>query len=347
MRIEFNLETFISGLGMYMPTSQWMDLPIDELTENEQGFVGAFLSLASQGGDLDLTNVLLCKADENVAYVKEVYGPCIFQDPNRDGWLILAMGGNMFPVMVQLGQKPLDPYLHVGDLHGFFEKETRKDREYISAVFRSPSQDQDIEWVVSCRIADETPSLNAILKVLEDPRALSSHFLPKGTGTRLESVGTSLKKSDFPTVAMKTLPKNVCLPVMGITKFPGDPSAKEDYKQSPSFLLNVGNQFSVWLNGNTVGGQSIEGRWPNVPIPCYMITSAAGDNAQYVSARFVPRPPANLKSDVSEALAIASGKAPAIAPAIDTQAVADARAALETPLMTVQAKPVDLDAMPF
>lgn len=315
----FNLELFAESLAWEPPKSQWANYGMNDFSESEQAIVADFLSRLN-ATDLNLDSLVLAKGDMMRGEIVAVYGPALFR--SESGAAILVMGDNEIPVEVVTGATDC---LKVGQLTGELILMPRDDgKSLLKAIFSDPT---GYEVEVSVRVADvENYPTRATLKAAIANGTVAELFAvhtAASTG-RGESIGVTLSK-DFPSFKSSELLSGLRYPVTGISKFPGNPEAAEDYKREPSYLLTIADQCSVWLNGSTMGGRQLSARWPNIPLPITAQASETG--AGKISVRFVPGvSPNSVHGSVDRLL----GKAP------EPQPVATLPAAVDVP-----SEPVD------
>jgi len=315
--LVFNLELFAESLAWEPPRSQWGNYGMNDFSAGEQAIVADFIA-RTEATDLNLESLVLAKGDMMRGEIVAVYGPALFR--SESGAPVLVMGNNEIPVEVV---KATD-CLKVGQLTGELILMPRDDGKSLLKAIFSDSTGYEVE--VSVRVADvENYPTRATLKAAIAAGTVAELFAVHAAAStgRGESIGVTLSK-DFPSFKSSELFAGLRYPVTGITRFPGDPDAAEDYKQEPSYLLTIADQCSVWLNGSTMGGRQLSARWPNIPLPVTAQASETG--AGKISVRFVQGVETNaVHGSVDKLL----GKAP------EPQPVATLPAAVDVPSESV------------
>jgi len=311
--LVFNLELFAESLAWEPPKSQWGNYGMSDFSESEQAIVADFLSRLP-ATDLNLDSLVLAKGDMMRGEIVAVYGPALFR--SESGAAVMVMGDNEIPIEVVTGATDC---LKVGQLTGELILMPRDDgKSLLKAIFSDPT---GYEVEVSVRVADvdNYPTRATLKSAIANGTvaALFAVHTAASSSGRGESIGVVLSK-DFPSLKSSELLSGLRYPVTGISRFPGNPDAAEDYKREPSYLLTIADQCSVWLNGSTMGGRQLSARWPNIPLPITAQASETG--AGKISVRFVP----GVKTDsVHGSVDRLLGKVPEPQPAATLAAAVD------------------------
>lgn len=242
----FNAEQF-SSLSTIEFAQQWENVSLESLWEDEQATVSEFLNLAKGESDieLNLNNVLLVKTNDD-RMLDRVYGPSIFRESQDGDGLIMKVGANSFPIVIQ------NERLIVGFLKGRFQWQTKQrldgsSYDLLVARLADSRADDPTVYEIGCSLAEKEPTTEVNGKLQSNPLFLSQPKLDKllESGAGLGQFFTSAPSGNGSVFKMQQLPSNSEHEVVGVVATEPHP------EYGVSYILRLAGGAAVFARGNS------------------------------------------------------------------------------------------------